>query len=47
MSMDRHIISRNDNFRSNLFERFITNYNICIIWWGVIASSYNKSLGVE
>ena len=22
------------------------NYNICIIWWGVIASSYNKSLGV-
>lgn len=23
------------------------NYNICIIWWGVIASSCNKSLGVE
>lgn len=47
MSKDIHIISRNDNFRSSLFERFTINYNICIIWWGVIASSYNKSLGVE
>lgn len=45
--MDKHIISRNGSFGTYIFERFTKNYNICIMWWGVFASSYNKSLGVN